>query len=530
MRIIAFVFVVVFACHAFALQAKTAVNATSVRLLADLTSKTSHIKTPILNCVGSGHASLSLRQDYRDHLKSTVRDIGFKHVRFHGILDDDMSTYLNGHANLYNVYNSLDFFLANNVRPIIELGFMPELLASNSSQTVFHYEGGISAPKDWGAFIAFITEFTAGMVDRYGLEEVRTWRFEVWNEPNCGFYVDETCCGPECGNKAAYFELYENTAKAVKRVDKDLQVGGPATAQLSWLPEFIAFTQQNQVPVDFISSHLYPTDPVVPYTMDGFMDAIAASADVAAGINVPLVITEFNSGLGVPGYDGPFGAAAVFHQHLASQAVKNLDTLSFWTFTDVFEEQGLISSPYYEESPKFGMQTLYGVPKPSYRAFQFIAQQPDAAVPVVPLHDDIRVANPVVARQSGITIGTVDAMVTRTVEGQYTHVEAIMGNYNMSWQPIATQRVELHFRIPAAAVTPDIGTLEMIDSTHAYAMPVWIQAGSPTYPTQREINDEMDASKVKPENIEVQRVSETEVMIAVTMEPYAVTRLRFDYH
>jgi len=256
---------------------------------------------------------------------------------------------------------------------------------------------------------------------------------------------------------------------------------------------------------------------------------IAQSAALAASINVPLVMTEFNAGLGVPGYDGPFAGAAVFHQHLASQAVGNLDTLSFWTFSDVFEEQGLISSPYYEASPKFGIQTLFGVPKPSYRAFEFIAQQPQMAVPLTPYKDSGSAGGKVVQRKAGLTIGTIDAMVSVTEKGQFTHVEGIFGNYNMSWQPIQTQTVEVYFATPANAIVPDVGTLEIIDSTHAYAMPVWLAAGSPTYPTQKEVGEELTASQVTAEAQALHHISSTEVMVKFTMEAYAVVRVRFNY-
>jgi xylan 1,4-beta-xylosidase len=528
-------FVLLAVCLGVALSSNAS-NSTvknTVNFLADLQGKQTEIRTPILNCVGSGHASLTLREDWRQHMRNTKRDIGFKYVRFHGILDDDMSAYLNGHANLYNIFSTLDFLLQQDVRPIVELGFMPELLSSNASQTVFHYEGGIAQPKDWNAFDTFIAEVVSGLVDRYGLEEVRQWRFEVWNEPNCGFYKDGNCCGPDCGDKSAYFELYKNVAAAVKSVDKLLRVGGPATAQLAWIPDFIAFTQENGVPVDFISTHLYPTDPMLPFTADGFMDAIAESAALAATAQLPLVMTEFNSGLGVPGYDGPFSASAVFHYHLSSQNVPNLDTLSFWTFTDVFEEQGLISSPYYEASPKFGMQTLYGVPKPSYRAFEFIAQQPKTAVKVtaLPMKADGSgsTAQAEVKRKGGLTIGTVDAMVSTKKGDDLTQVFAIIGNYNMSWQPIDTQFVEMHFAIPSDALVPDFATVERIDSTHAYAMPTWLAAGSPIYPSMKEVNDEMAASLVKAESIALQRLASGAVVIAVELEPYALVRLRFDY-
>jgi len=102
--------------------------------------------SPLLSCVGSGHASLTLREDWRNHLTQTVADIGFRSVRFHAILDDDMSTYLNGGANMYNIFSTLDFITSP---PIIELSFMPMELALDPTQTVFHYRACTSPPADW---------------------------------------------------------------------------------------------------------------------------------------------------------------------------------------------------------------------------------------------------------------------------------------------------------------------------------------------------------------------------------------------
>lgn len=151
--------------------------------------------------------------------------------------------------------------------------------------------------------------------------------------PAGGFYFEGGCCGPDCGSKPEYYQLYNVTAQAIKAVDASLLVGGPATAQLLWLDDFVAWAQSTGTPLDFVSSHLYPTDPAVNPDRDGFFAAINASAALVAAAGLPLTMTEFNSGLGIPnGQDDEYSSAFVVHQHMAFQGVANLDTLSFWTF------------------------------------------------------------------------------------------------------------------------------------------------------------------------------------------------------
>ena len=203
----------------------------------DLTSRVgTPLNMPLLDCVGSGHGTLLLRADYQEHLAAVQRDIGFKHIRGHGLLSDDMSTLLDGKANLYNLFRGFDFYLSVGIKPIFELSFMPDALASDPTKTIMHYKGGTSPPKDPSKWAAFIAGVVQGCVDRYGLEEVRSWRFEVWNEPNgCGFFC------PASGKfMEEYFALYATTAAAVRSVDSLLSVGGPATANLSWVAEFLS--------------------------------------------------------------------------------------------------------------------------------------------------------------------------------------------------------------------------------------------------------------------------------------------------
>lgn len=168
------------ACIATSLVA----SAAGISFTADFAQQ-AVLNLPLLDCVGSGHGSLALRADYRDHLAKVQRDIGFKHIRGHGLLDDDMSTFLDGKAELFNLFSVFDYYLEVGIRPIFELSFMPAELANNPQQTIMHYKGITStfAADKAAAWGAFITDIFVQLEIRYGAEEVRRWRVEVWNEP-----------------------------------------------------------------------------------------------------------------------------------------------------------------------------------------------------------------------------------------------------------------------------------------------------------------------------------------------------------
>jgi xylan 1,4-beta-xylosidase len=148
-------------------------------------SQTATLNQPLLDCVGSAHGSVALRADYRAHLARVQHDIGFKHIRGHGLLSDDMSTFLYGHANLINLFSIFDFYLSVGIKPIFELSFMPRELAFDPTRTVMHYQGIVAtfAADKAQAWADFISEVFVGLEARYGTDQVRSWRVEIWNEP-----------------------------------------------------------------------------------------------------------------------------------------------------------------------------------------------------------------------------------------------------------------------------------------------------------------------------------------------------------
>src|SRR5664279_844609 len=253
---------------------------------------------------GSGRAVLSLRESYRNDLRSVKKITGFEYVRFHAIFHDEVGVYdedAQGHP-LYNfsyVDQIYDGLLADGVRPFVELSFMPKKLAAREALHAFWYKQNVSPPKDWNKWDDMIAQFSKHLVERYGIDEVAQWYFEVWNEPNIDFWAGEP-------KQSTYWELYDHTARAIKGVNSRLRVGGPSTAQAAWADAFIQHCAANKIPVDFVSSHVYgndraqdvfgtdekiPRDQMVCRAVKKVHDQIRSSTMP----NLPLIWTEYNA-------------------------------------------------------------------------------------------------------------------------------------------------------------------------------------------------------------------------------------------
>jgi xylan 1,4-beta-xylosidase len=207
---------------------------------------------------GSGRAILSLREGYRQDLQAVKQITGFQYVRFHAIFHDEVGVYDEDKQgqpvfNFSYVDQIYDGLLANGVKPFVELSFMPNKLAATPILQSFWYKPDVAPPKDWAKWDNLITQFVSHLVERYGIDEVSQWYFEVWNEPNLDFWGGDP-------RQATYWDLYDHTARAVKAVNPHLRIGGPTTAQAAWADAFIQHCAANHVPVDYVSTHVYGND------------------------------------------------------------------------------------------------------------------------------------------------------------------------------------------------------------------------------------------------------------------------------
>eukprot|EP01119_Soliformovum_irregulare_P009153 TRINITY_DN2231_c0_g1_i1.p1 TRINITY_DN2231_c0_g1~~TRINITY_DN2231_c0_g1_i1.p1 ORF type:complete len:499 (+),score=189.51 TRINITY_DN2231_c0_g1_i1:33-1499(+) len=418
-------------------------------------------------CVGSGHAALALRSDFQQQLKLSHDKLGWQYIRFHGIFDDDMSAIIpspSGNGNMYSFFNQdsvYDYLLSIGMKPIIELSFMPTLIASGN-ETIFHYKGNITPPKDYGLWSDLLVNFVRHLIDRYGLAEVRTWFFETWNEPNCGFWT---------GTQEEYWHLLKVTSAAIKSVDRLLKVGGPATCQSQWIPETLNFVKQNNVALDFVSTHEYPTD-IQPLTRDVMINVMTKAKKEAAGY--PLFYTEYNDGLFAL-HDTIYASAFVIYNIIELQGIPDL--LSWWTFTDIFEEGGFDSTPFNEG---FGIMTINGIPKPSFRAFEMLHHSGSQRVPTTPSKYE-----------------TAGILVTKNE----TSYHVIGYNYNIPNAAIQNQTLCISFK--NWDLKSNKATLRRIDEKNGNPLEEWKRMGSPMYPTRSQLEKLQESAKFGESQVEI---------------------------
>ena len=346
----------------------------------DYSAEKGAMNTMFKQCVGAGRANEGLRADWQQQLAFVKKECDFKYIRMHGLLTDDMAVYSeDGKGNPQYSYMYIDalydYLLSIGVKPFVELGFMPNALASGK-QTIFWWRGNVTPPKDYKKWEDFIRNLTQHFTERYGVDEVKTWYFEVWNEPNLtpGFWT---------GTQADYFKLYKYSVQAIKSVNADYKVGGPGTAGAAWESEMIDFCEKNNVPIDFISTHSYGVNQgfLDEYGNSGTVlskDPMAVSGDVlqsrkeiaaSAKPNLELHYTEWSASYtpSDPIHDSYHEAAYILEK--IKQVGSAANSMSYWVFTDVFEEPGPRFTPFHGG---FGLLTIQGIPKSAFYAYQFM--------------------------------------------------------------------------------------------------------------------------------------------------------------
>jgi xylan 1,4-beta-xylosidase len=447
--------------------------------------------------IGSGHAKLALRADWQEQLLRCREDLGIRYIRFHGLLSDDMSTVVEQEKQqIYSFFNAdqvMDFLLSIGMKPLVELSFMPTALASGK-KTVFHYKANVTPPKDYEQWASLIHKLLSHWRERYGLEELLQWYFEVWNEPNLDSFWP--------ANQEDYFELYRHTVEAVKAVDKSLRVGGPATARNEWIEDFLKFCKQNKVPFDFISTHHYPTDVAEPQEPD----AEAMLAKVPRSIlrkqaqdvqrlakDYPVFYTEWNTSSSGSDtlHDQAYAAAYIIKTIMEMNGL--VEVYSFWTFTDIFEESYLPSIPFHGG---FGLLNLHGIAKPPYRAFELLHRLGNELLPVDGEHE------------------TLDCWVVRG-DGK---ISVVVTNTALPHQPIEEESVVIQLQ---ALKKPQNATLERIDEGHANPRQRWLDMGEPEYLTAEQIEQLHEASQLKRESCTWSYENDT-VTIELMIPPQAV--------
>lgn len=476
-------------------------------------------------CVGAGRAHEALRADWQEHFREAVSTLGARYVRFHGIFHDDMFVYRANDGGGFGpptplerpvytfsyVDKVFDAILDAGARPFVELGFMPRELATQT-ETLFWWKAHCSPPKDMQAWVDLVTATVEHWIERYGIDEVRTWPFEVWNEPNLvpHFWT---------GTRTEYFELYAATARALKSVDGDLIVGGPSSSVFVpdarydgeyhdrsveaaaaeapdpealpwkpvWIEEFITYCAEHDLPVDFLSTHLYPTDfafdsqgvgrPISRYR-DATRDDLDVMRDVIAASPYPhaaLHITEWSTSPSSRDHMHDTVYAATYIARAFLQSHSRADSISYWTFTDVFEEGGAGIGPFHGG---FGLVNEQGIHKPTFHAMSMlhrlgerIALQTEHGI-ITLTHDDAVAA---------LFFNYPESMGGRSVGGANSH--PLTHRLDAEGPP---RRISHE----VSGLTPgDTYLVEVLDLEHGNPVEAWHRMGSPVNPTRQQTAD-----------------------------------------
>jgi len=514
-------------------------------------------------CVGSGHMLLATRADYQAHLRRARRELGFVGIRGHGILDDDMSVVpAKGNYEFFNIDTVYDFLLSIGVRPVVELSFMPKALTNCTGTGCTYafgnpggYKGLSMPPANYSDWYDLVKVFGQHLIDRYGIDEVSQWHFEVWNE-----FWGVSFPHP-------YMQLYKTSAEALKAVDSRLKVGGPASLQTLHVGDFVRSAQKNKIPFDFVSTHLYPTDPQCGANnltcFERMILAASATVKNLSNHQVEFLVTEYNAGLFLQektDLDSSSAAAFIFRQ---VAALGEVDMLSWWTFTDIFEEGWMRSMPFQNG---YGLMTVNGVPKPSWRAFELLAHAGSRRLEVTgAAPHDINSTLTVLATIGTSTAGSSELSIfvadwlppqpkkfacsgkpdicVEDEAGSYTDLNVCQDSCRSSEQPTRAPKptaddrpVSERAKAPKAITISILHGAEMelqasgatvarIDASHANPKALWTSWGEPKYLNATQIKALQDASSLKEEPIQVRQTGPKTSLISLEVAPNSVARI-----
>jgi xylan 1,4-beta-xylosidase len=463
-------------------------------------------------CSAAGRANEGLRAGWREHLKLAAQHCGIRYLRFHGLLHDDMFVCRRQNESLvFNwqyIDDLIDALLANGVRPFVEFGFFPRDLAGESDVRCFWWQAHVTPPDHYRDWSFLVDKLVRHFISRYGLREVRQWYFEVWNEPNLWFFFNST--------RTKYFELYRATVTAVKSIDSDLRVGGPATSNFVpddrfegelqageksvtshlkdlgevewrgvWIREFLTFCEQENLPLDFVSAHPYPTDIPFGHDVDGMrtrpvdstlrdLQWLRSIVNHSAFPSAEIHLTEWSTSPSARDFthDYPQSAAYIIKTNIEASGL--VDSLAYWTFTDVFEEHGAGDNAFHGG---FGLINYQGIVKPAFHAYRFLNQLGD---------EEIYRANGFLATRTK-SDGRLRAVLCH-FPSEHADAPPFASSLAVAEKTLAvgaSRSLEIDIQhLPSNSAY----LVETVDVEHGFALRQWQAMGSPSSPTFDQIS------------------------------------------
>ena len=460
-------------------------------------------------CVGAGRANEGLRAAFQRQLRQLQEQIGFRYLRFHGLLHDDMFVVRENESGekIYNfqyIDELFDSMLELRIRPFVELSFFPSCLKGGDA-TQFWWKANITPPETWDGWCALIDRLIRHWLQRYGEAEVRTWYFEVWNEPNLNSFWD--------GTRSQYFSLYAATAQTIKSIDPHLRVGGPATSNFVpddrfdsetedfthhlthkvddldslnwhgvWIEAFLDYCVKHHLPLDFVSTHPYPTD--FAFDQTGRMKGRTRNVDStrqdmmwlkqtvqhSAYPNAEIHLTEWSSSPSARDCTHDYLQEAAYLVKCNLDGIGLADSLSFWAFTDVFEETGAGDSIFHGG---FGLINYQGIVKPSFHAYRMLSHLGDTLL--------YRDEHAFFTKKEGKLAALLYHYPLSSTVSMSPYPDRSRAQKELETGEAVTVSCTLTGLTPGAEIL-----IETLDREHGWALPLWLDMGAPEPPTREE--------------------------------------------
>ncbi|MBJ8030177.1 helix-turn-helix domain-containing protein [Bacillus cereus group sp. N21] len=367
-----------------------------------LSAHSSPIRHTWKNLIAIGKAKEGLHADVQWQLKRVQERCPFRYLRFHGIFDDSMMVYTEDETGkpVYNfrlVDELFDFLLSVRIKPFIELGFMPSALAADKEKSIFYVKSYISPLRSIDKWCELVDRFLRHCMNRYGKEEVESWKFEFWNEPELKAFWPRTM--------EEYMELYARTYETVKRISPRLQIGAPGRIITidgrKFYDAFFAFCRERQCLPDFVPLHFYPHERLnnleqcdvfnelesfrklieefggVSPNPDFLKERLAHEKRLLEKHEMPgadLYLTEWNS----TSYHRELTNDTLYKAaYIVKNIIDNLDSIEgfgYWVLSDNIEETAASPDLFHGG---LGLIAQHGIPKAGMIAYELLAKLGD---------------------------------------------------------------------------------------------------------------------------------------------------------
>ncbi len=416
-----------------------------------------------------------VRGDMQDHLELAQKELGARHVRGIGMFDDEMRVFCPSPAsfmgyeakdprtNWQTVDYVMDSMLDRGLSPMFTTSFVPKAMASGST-TIFSTNASTTPPKDLRQWAALVQDGVKHAIDRYSLEVVRHWYFEVWNEPNLkGWFWD--------GTQDQFNEFWRATHQAIKSVDASLKVGGPSTARAEWVDDLLRYGDQHHCCPDYLTTHIYnndsPTEEALAPFAGAQLEKNSRSPDSAANL-----MRQFRQRMNRVGFKGELHwnewgrsfhavdarreqpSEAAFIARLLADVSQEADSFAYWCLSDIYDQVGYGREAFHGG---YGLLSLQGLRKPSYHAFQLLS-----------LLDHQRVKH---------TGSGLDSFRNAIVTASQRTAHVLIYGYDHADNPARTA-LKITVDLPAGA---QAGKLYRIDSSENNVVARWHELGAPAY-------------------------------------------------